>query len=59
MAKASETSGKKIAREKKWNETRMMMRQPVMLITVLLTIVLLLFICDLSVGQGSALRPDE
>ncbi len=42
MAKASETSGKKIAREKKWNETRMMMRQPVMLITVLLTIVLLL-----------------
>ncbi|WP_298023209.1 iron ABC transporter permease [uncultured Dysosmobacter sp.] len=42
MAKSSENSGKKIAREKKWNETRMIMRQPVMLLAVLLTIVLLL-----------------
>lgn len=42
MAKTSETSGKKAARAKKLNETKMVMRQPIMLITVLLTIVLLL-----------------
>lgn len=42
MAKTSEAGGKKIARAKKLNETKMMMRQPGMLIAVLLTIVLLL-----------------
>lgn len=42
MANTSGTSGKKISRTKKRNETKMMMRQPIMLIAVVLTIILLL-----------------
>lgn len=42
MAKTSEKSGKNLARTKKWNETKMIMRQPIMLISILLTIALLI-----------------
>lgn len=42
MAKAAGTGGAAAARTKKWNETKMILRQPVLLAAVVLTIALLL-----------------
>ncbi len=42
MAVSSKTGGKSAAQAKKWNETKMIMRQPILALTILLSMLLLL-----------------